>query len=37
MTPRQGLGEVKVDGTKFKVLSGDSKADFKVKLNRNKK
>ena len=37
MTPRQGLGEIKVDGTKFKVLSGDSKVDFKVKLNRTKK
>lgn len=34
MKPRQGLGEIKVDGAKIRVLSGDSKSDFKVKLKR---
>jgi len=34
MEPRQNLGEVKVGGTKFKVLSGQSSNDFKVKLKR---
>jgi len=37
MQPRQGLGEVKAGGTKFKVLGGETSADFKVKLNRGKK
>ena len=37
MQPRQGLGEVKASGTKFKILGGDTSADFKVKLNRGKK
>ena len=32
MEPRQGLGEVKVGGTKFKVLSGKSSNDFKVRI-----
>jgi hypothetical protein len=36
MEPRQGLGEVKVGGTKFKVLSGKSSNDFKVKLKKSK-
>ena len=34
MQPRQGLGEVKAGGTSFKILSGDTSADFKVKLKR---
>jgi len=37
MQPRQGLGEVKAGGTQFKVLGGETSADFKVKLNRGKK
>lgn len=37
MQPRQGLGEVKAGGTKFKILGGETSADFKVKLNRGKK
>ena len=34
MEPRQGLGEVKVGGTKFKVLSGKSSNDFKVRIKK---
>jgi len=37
MQPRQGLGEVKASGTKFKILGGNPSADFKVKMNRRKK
>ena len=34
MDPRQSHGEVKVGGTKFKVLSGDSSNDYKVRMKR---
>ena len=34
MQPRQGLGEVKAGGTTFKILGGETSADFKVKLKR---
>jgi hypothetical protein len=34
MDPRQSHGEVKVGGTKFKVLSGDSSNDFKVRMKK---
>jgi len=34
MEPRQGLGEVKVGGTKFKVLSGKNSNDFKVRFKK---
>ncbi len=34
MDPRQTLGEVKVGGTKFKVLSGDSSNSLKIKMKR---
>ena len=34
MDPRQSHGEVKVGGTKFKVLSGDSSSSLKVKMKR---
>ena len=36
MEPRQGHSEIKVGGTKFKVLSGDSSNDFKVKMRTKK-
>ena len=35
MDPRQSHKEVTVGGTKFRVLSGDSASDFKVKMKRN--
>lgn len=35
MQPRQGLGEVKAGGTKFKILGGETSADFKVKLKKS--
>ena len=35
MDPRQSHGEVKVGGTKFKVLSGDSSNDFKVRMKKS--
>ena len=34
MDPRQSHGEVKVGGTKFKVLSGETSNDFKIKIKR---
>jgi len=34
MDPRQSHGEVKVGGTKFKVLSGETSNDFKIKMKR---
>ncbi len=34
MDPRQSHGEVKVGGTKFKVLSGDSSNSLKIKMKR---
>ena len=34
MNPRQSHGEVKVGGTKFKVLSGETSNDFKIKMKR---
>ena len=34
MEPRQSHGEVKVGGTKFKVLSGETSNDFKIKIKR---
>jgi hypothetical protein len=34
MEPRQSHGEVKVGGTKFKVLSGETSNDFKIKMKR---
>ena len=34
MAPRQSHGEVKVGGTKFKVLSGDSSDSLKFKIKR---
>jgi hypothetical protein len=35
MEPRQSHGEVKVGGTKFKVLSGDSSSSLKIKMKKN--
>ena len=35
MQPRQGLGEVKAGGTTFKILGGETSADFKVKLKKS--
>ena len=37
MTPRQAHGEVELGGKKFRVLSGDSSSDFKVKIRNKKK
>ena len=37
MTPRQAHGEVELSGKKFRVLSGDSSSDFKVKIRNKKK
>jgi hypothetical protein len=34
MDPRQSHGEVKVGGTKFRVLSGENSNDFKIKMKR---
>ena len=34
MQPRQGHGEVSVGGTKFKVLSGDSSKDYKIRMRK---
>ncbi len=34
MDPRQNHGEVKVGGTKFRVLSGETSNDFKIKMKR---
>ncbi len=34
MDPRQSHGEIQAGGLKFKVLSGDSSSDFKVKMKR---
>jgi len=34
MEPRQNHGEVKVGGTKFRVLSGETSNDFKIKMKR---
>ena len=34
MDPRQTLGEVKVGGTKFRVLSGDSSNSLKIKMKK---
>lgn len=34
MQPRQGLGEVKVSGTTFKVVSGEQSPSFKVKMRK---
>lgn len=36
MEPRQQHGEVAVSGVKYKVLDGDGKSDFKVKMKRKK-
>jgi hypothetical protein len=35
MNPRQSHGEIKTNGTKFKVL-GDSSSDYKFKIKNNK-
>ena len=37
MDPRQTNKEVKVGGTTYKVLSGESTSDFKVKIKRGRK
>jgi hypothetical protein len=37
MTPRQAHGEIELGGKKFRVLSGDSSNDFKVKIRNKKK
>jgi hypothetical protein len=34
MDPRQNHGEVKVGGAKFRVLSGETSNDFKIKMKR---
>ena len=37
MTPRQAHGEIELGGKKFRVLSGDSSNDFKVKIRNKRK